>query len=264
MSRQKGIIKLEGNLGGISFYNTGGQHLARVANGPSKERIAKDENFKRTRENNKEFGGSAKAAKALRLAMGSLIQNIGGRSVVAKLTSIFKAINLKATGIRGKRAIQLSANKAMLKNVEFNPGMGLSTVFSAPFTNVINANRNETVTTIPAFVPATSIHAPAGATHFKIVSAIGVVSDYVHNDTLNSYEPSVPAQDTLNAIKYSGILSLSANTPVQTLTATIPGSLVMDPACSVVQCLGIEFYQQVGVDYYLFAQDRALKVINVF
>ena len=60
MSKQKGLIKLEGNIGGISFYVSDGEYLARMANGPSKERIANDPAFKRTRENNKEFGGSAR------------------------------------------------------------------------------------------------------------------------------------------------------------------------------------------------------------
>ena len=57
MSRQTGLIKLTGNIGGISFYKLGGEDLARVANGPSKERIEKDPSFVRTRENNMEFGG---------------------------------------------------------------------------------------------------------------------------------------------------------------------------------------------------------------
>lgn len=264
MSKQKGIIKLEGNLGGISFYSAEGQYLARVASGPSKERIATDPNFRRTRENNKEFGGSAKAAKALRLAMGALVQNIASKGLVSKLTAIFKAINLKTVGIRGKRAIQLSANKDMLKNVEFNSKLSLSTVFSLPVTNTVNIDRNETTLVVPAFSPDNSIKAPAGATHFKLVSGIGVVSDYVHNDGTSSYEAIISDQDQLGASNSTVFLALSGNTPAQTIKTTIPGGIKIDAQCSLVQVLGIEFYQKVGADYYLFAQDRALKVINVF
>ena len=56
MSKQKGIIKLVGNIGGMSFYTSNGEYLARTAGGPTKERIATGSNFVRTRENNAEFG----------------------------------------------------------------------------------------------------------------------------------------------------------------------------------------------------------------
>lgn len=265
MSKQTGIIKLEGNLGGISFYKSDGKHLARVAAGPSKERIATDANFRRTRENNKEFGGSAKAGRALRLSMGQLLQTMASSRLTAKLTAVFKSINLKATtGTRGKRPITLSANRAMLKNIEFNDKQSLSTVFTAPYTNVINAARNATTTTIPAFTPDANIKAPAGATHFRLISAIGVVSDYLHNDGTNSYEAASPTLDTLGVSTASAILPLNTATTALTLTATLPGGPTMDAQSSVIQAIGIEFYQQVGTNFYLFAQDNAMKIVNVF
>lgn len=265
MSKQKGIIKLEGNLGGISFYTSAGQSLARIANGPSKERIANDAAFKRTRENNKEFGGSAKVGKALRLSMGGLIQTMAGTRFASQLTALFKSINLKATtGARGKRPIAASEHKAMLKNVEFNKRISFSTVFSAPYTATNNTERNEGTITLPAFLPDTAIHAPSGATHFRLVSAIGVISDYLHDDGTNSYEPIVPDQDALGASNYSAMLPLDQNTGAVTLTATLADSPTIDAQCTVIQTLGIEFYQQVGTEYYLLAQDNAMKIVNAF
>lgn len=265
MSKQKGIVKLEGNLGGISFYVSDGQYLARMANGPSKERIANDSAFKRTRENNKEFGGSARAAKALRLSMGGLIQTMAGSRFVSQLTALFKSINLKATtGARGKRPIEASLHKAMLKNVEFNKKISFNTVFSAPFTTDNNVDRNEGTITLTAFSPDTAIHAPSGATHFKLVSALGVISDYLHDDGTNSYEPIVPEQDALGAVDDSGMLPLDQNVNSLTLTAALSGAPVIDTQCTVIQTLGIEFYQKVGTEFYLLAQDNAMKIVNAF
>ena len=257
-------MKLEGNLGGISFYASDGQHLARMANGPSKERIAKDPAFKRTRENNKEFGGSARAAKALRLSMGGLIQTMAGSKLVSRLTALFKAINLKSTGTRGKRPIEASLYKSMLKNLEFNKKVSFNTVFSAPFATSNNVDRNEGVITIGAFTPDSAIGAPSGATHFKLVSAIGVISDYLHDDGTNTYEPIIPDQDTLGAFDQSAILELDQAAPAITLTATLAGAPVIDVQCTVAQTLGIEFYQKVGTEYYLLAQDNAMKIVNAF
>lgn len=264
MSKQKGIIKLEGNLGGISFYQSAGQSLARVATGPSKERIAKDPAFKRTRENNKEFGGSAKVGKALRLAMGGLMQTMGGARVTAQLTALFKAINLKSTGLRGRRPIKLSTNRPMLKNFEFNSSVSFNSVFSAPFTVAINTPRNEATISIADFLPDNVIHAPSGATHFRLVAAIGIVSDYNYDPTVNGYQAAQPTQDTAGNTIASAQFPLDAPVSAFTLVPTLASLGTINAACSSVVTLGIEFYQLVDTQYYLFAQDNAMKVVNVF
>ena len=90
MSKQKGLIKLEGNIGGISFYSSDGEHLARMANGPSKERISKDPAFKRTRENNMEFGASAKVSKAFRLALATVSAKYGRALFNVKINKVIQ------------------------------------------------------------------------------------------------------------------------------------------------------------------------------
>jgi hypothetical protein len=264
MSKQKGVIKLEGNLGGISFYVSDGVHLARVAGGPSKDRIAKDPAFKRTRENNVEFGGSAKAAKALRLSLGGTLQTMAGNRLVSRLTAIFKSINLKASGTRGERPILLSQYKEMLKNTEFNRKVSFGTVFSAPYTASHNTDRNQGEISIPAFSADAFVNAPSGATHFRLVSVLGVVSDYEFDPGTGSYEPIDGTLNTLGAVNYGAMLQLTGNVPAQTLTVDLAGSPTMNGDVSVIQCLGIEFFQMVGGQPYLLAQDNAMKIVNVF
>lgn len=264
MSKQKGLIKLEGNIGGISFYSSDGEHLARMANGPSKDRIAKDPAFKRTRENNMEFGGSAKAAKAMRLALSTVLQSMAGRYLTSRLTKLFKIINLKSLGTRGQRPIELSEYKATLKNFDLNKKTNLSSVFGTVFNATHNVDRNEGTITIPSFVPRDFINAPTGATHFRLVLALGSVSDFVFDAGVNGYEAAVPELNSLSAIEYSAISELGS-TPISfDLTAAFSGAPVMSDVVSVVQCLGIEFFQAVGAEYYVFAQDNAMKVVNVF
>ncbi|MCB9222850.1 MAG: hypothetical protein H6582_01630 [Crocinitomicaceae bacterium] len=264
MSKQKGLIKLEGNIGGISFYSSDGEHLARMANGPSKDRISKDPAFKRTRENNMEFGGSAKVSKALRSALSTVLQSMAGRYLTSRLTKIFKIINLKATGTRGERPIELSQYKDTLKNFDLDKNTNLSSVFSAPYTATINADKNEGTIDVPSFIPDDFINAPAGATHFKLVLAMGAVSDYQFNAGVNGYEPVEPSQNGLSAVIYSPILALGATAVTANLVAAFNGAPVIAAEVSVPMCLGIEFYQQVGTDYYVFAQDNAMKIIEVF
>ena len=63
MARQKGVIKLEGRIGDLSFYKSGGDYLARAKGGVDGDRIKNDPAFARTRENGEEFGRAGKASK---------------------------------------------------------------------------------------------------------------------------------------------------------------------------------------------------------
>ena len=265
MSKQTGLIRLDGNIGGISFYRTDGTDLAKVANGPSKDRIQNDPSFVRTRENNAEFGGSATAAKSLRLSLVTVVQTMGDARLASRLTKLFKEINSKGVGTRGQRPITLSANRVMLENFEFNAKNSFSSVFNAPFSFTNNATRLQGTITVPSFLPSSYIPAPAGATHFRLVSAIGVVSDYSYNTATGSYDPTDPTINLLNGVAYGAMTALNAAAPVTfSLVATLPGTPTMTATVSVVQCFGIEFFQRVGTVDYLLAQGNALKTVKLF
>lgn len=248
----------------MSFYSSKGQYLVRMANGPSKERIQTDKAFKRTRENNMEFGGSAKAAKSLRLSMGGLITNMAGTRFTAELTAVFKKMNLNGTGARGKRSITLTQNKGMLKNLEFNSKLSFSSIFTAPFINGSTVDRRTGTITIPAFNAEEFVRAPAGATHFKMVSALGIVSNFLYDDELNSYDPVAPEEHEVSAAVEGPLFSIDGSIPMSNVSAAIAGSDPVDDQCAVIHTLGIIFYQRVdGVDYML-AQGNTMKIINVF
>lgn len=264
MSRQKGIIKLVGNIGGISFYTSNGEYLARTAGWPTGEQIATGSNFVRTRENNKEFGGSAKVGKALRTALSGVLQTMAGSHLASRLTAIFKKINSKATGIRWKRPIQLSQNKELLQGLELNQKISFTTVFNAPYTVETNADRTQATVTIPSFIPLNFIDAPAGANKFRLVLATGLLSDYSFDDGTSTYEPDTPAQNSIGVVS-SGAVTPLDNTAVNfTLTADLPADVTPDTGVSMVVCLGIEFYQEVSGSDYLLAQGNTMRVIDVF
>lgn len=265
MGRQVGLIKVKGNIGGVSFYKSNGEDLARVANGPSKDKIQNDDNFIRTRENNSEFGGSATIAKSLRLALATSVQTMADNRFTSRLTALFKDICSRSTGTRGQRPITVSANRTLLENLEFNNKLSFPSVFNAPFTFTNNAGRTQGTITIAAFAPQTFIHAPAGATHFRLISAIGVVSDFTFNVTTKKFEAADPTLSTLNGIAYGAVTALNSAAPVNfSLVANLSGTPTMTATSNVLQCLGIEFYQRVGTVDYLLAQGNCMKVVKVF
>jgi hypothetical protein len=106
MARQKGIIKLDGTIGDITFYKSQDGYLAREKGGVEASRIANDPAFARTRENGAEFGRAGKAGKMLRTAFRALLQNTADPRMVSRLTADFvKVIQADATNDRGQRNV---------------------------------------------------------------------------------------------------------------------------------------------------------------
>jgi len=212
-----------------------------------------------------EFGGSASCAKSIRVGLAQVIKQYSDPRLTGRLTKIMKEINKEDTGSpRGQRNIKVSGHQNYLVGLNFDANLSLAGVFNAPYTLTNTVGRDSATFTIAAFEPMNLINAPAGATHFRLMNAISVVSDYSYNTSTGQYEPSDPALNELSDVQFSGYTDLSTTTSTITVTTTLPGSPTMTGSTSVLNCIGIEFYQQIGSDYYLFASGNAMRVDTVF
>lgn len=267
MARQVGLVKYSGTMGGVRHFKIKGLNadFAGLAGGPSSEQIQNDEAFVRTRENMNEFGGCATAAKSLRVALSQIIKQYSDPRLTGRLTALFKQINLKDTANpRGQRSILISSHGQILQGLDYNENISFSGVFHAPFTITSTPARDSSTFSIPPFNPANMVSAPSGATHFRLVNAIAVLSDWYYNPTQGKYEPTDQSLSGLSDIQYSAYLDLNAPVPVTSIMATLPGSPLMTASVKVANNIGIEFYQEVGGSYYLFASGNALKLETGF
>ncbi len=120
MAKQKGIIKLDGTIGGITFYKSQDGYLAREKGGVSAEKIATDPAFQRTRENGEEFGRAGKAGKLLRNAIRAMLQNASDSRMVSRLTQkMVEVVQADATNPRGQRNV-IDGEAELLQGFEFN------------------------------------------------------------------------------------------------------------------------------------------------
>lgn len=268
MARQKGLIKYEGNLGGISHYRQKGvkDHLARLANGPSAEQIASDPAFQRTRENNAEFKGCALVGKALRQSFAKLIRSSADSFITGRLVGVMKQINLQdSVNARGKRSIAISLGADKLKNFQFNRALSLDTLFSPNYAVASVAAKNEATLTVQPFQPIDAMAIPQGATHFRLIVAIASLSDYAYDPLEKSYGPVLAVEDGLSEMAYSAYLPVDQPVAsVTALTATLPGAPTLSATTGLVVAIGLEFYQEVNGLHYLFAQGNASKFVEVF
>jgi hypothetical protein len=248
MARQKGIIKLKGTVGDITFYKSKDGYLAREKGGVDASRIANDPNFQRTRENGEEFGTAGKAGKMLRTSMRALIQNVADSRMVGRLTQeMVKVLQADVTSVRGKRNV-IDGEAELLQGFEFNIGSKLGTTLFAPFTAVIDRVAGTLVVNIPSFIPTNMVAGPGGCTHFKLTSA-GAAIDFENEifEVTTSQTAQLPWD-----VAATAVINLA-----NAVTANSPHPLFL--------ALGIEFYQEVnGVQYPLKnGAFNALSLVSV-
>ncbi len=262
MAKQKGYIDLEGTLGGLTFYKSGGQSIVKTKSAISKDRILKEPNFKRTRENMTEFGGSAKVGKALRHGFAAIMPVMSDRTVVGRLTAIMKRINANGTGIRGKREFDVLTNKELLEGFEFNKSRPLETIFFAPYDPPsIDANRSICTWLIPDFNTLDYIHAPEGATHCKCVLGTSVLSNFTYNNGSKQYQPTNPNENETNSIVFSSEIPLTGLVGSDiTLTTDLGFTSPLPNSVAVIISIGIIFYQDINGLFYELASDNAMTI----
>ena len=268
MAKQTGLVRYSGTIGGVRHFKIKGLQgdFAGLVGGPSGDQIATDPTFERTRENMNEFGGCAIAGKSVRVALSQIIKQMSDPQMTGRLTGVMKKINLEdGTEARGYRAILISQQRQYLSGFAFDKSISLDGVFVAPYSYTNSVGRDSATLTVPAFNPANLINSPAGATHFRLITALAAVSDFAYNDTSGAYEPIDAANNELSNVSYSGYIDLFSPVATSTtITATLPGTPTMTADVSVLLCVGIEFYQKVGTEYYLFNSGNVLKITDIF
>ncbi len=248
MAQQKGILPLRGTIGNISFYKSKEGYLAREKGGVDAKRIATDPAFQRTRENGLEFGRAGKAGKTLRNAVRSLLQNASDSKMVSRLTKkMMEVLQADKVSPRGHRNV-IDGEAELLEGFEFNITGKLGTTLHVPYTASVNRATGVLDVSIPAFVPANMITAPAGTTHFRINSAGAEVD----------FEKGTHVSETSNSVE---IAWDNENTPV------LSQSHVVTPNSThpLFILLGIEFFQEVNGSMYPLKNGafNALAIVKV-
>jgi hypothetical protein len=265
MARQTGPLKYKGNIGGVRHFKMKGLKgsFAGMAGGASAEQIKTAPEFKRTRENMNEFSGCAAAGKSVRVGLSSLMKQMSDSQLTGRLTAIMKKINLEdQSEARGYRAILISQQSQYLKGLVFNKSASFDSAYNGRIEITPNADRNG-VDIVATFNAANNINPPAGATHFRLLSAVSIVSDYAYNASTKVYEPLEPDLNEQNSVVYMPYTDFSSADLQMTVNNSIASLPTMTGDVSLIVCIGIEFYQQVGVNYYLFSSGNALKVHSI-
>ncbi len=252
MARQNGILKIEGTVGGMTFYKSKDGYLVREKGGVSKERIQNDPAFARTRENGAEFGGAGTSGKVFRDALRLMMQNAADNRVTSRVTQLMSKVQkLDATSDRGKRSVAAAltgANAAEAKNLfngfNFNKSVVLGSVLYKPFT----VDEAAGDISIEGLVPTNDIVYPNGASHVQFTAGMALIDFATGNVTLNTSTPASVAIDST-----SSDITLGA------------GAIASGPGVKIA-LLKIEFSQQINGSQYPLKDGsyNALAIVGVY
>jgi hypothetical protein len=232
-----------------------------MASGPSAERIQHDPAFVRVRENNREFGGAAAVARAFRTVFAPVISAMADTYLTGRLTAVFKKIIAAAPGVKGERPALLTHYMQLLTGFELNRQRPFAALFQNLISCFVSPQRDEVQLLISPFAPRQVVRAPAGATHFRIVLAAGLVPDHVYLPEADRYAPVYSLPLPPCAVLESAAIALD-DTPVSGLTLTLPlPPEATTPGICVVVCAGIRFYQEVGGMMYEI-EGRGMAVVG--
>jgi len=204
MARVKNFDQITGNIGKLSFYTRKGSSeiFVRRKGGASKEKIKRDPAFANLRKVNKEFGGSAKMSKQIRMAFYGL-EHVAEYNLAPAFSKLAHDILKTDTeNPTGERAISLSKFRYLLTGFDFSRSVRFNSLLRVPLSHSIDRNKQQAIVHIPSFACSFGLHVAEtrGATysktpnasaygHFRITAALGIVTDMLLNPANQTYEP---------------------------------------------------------------------------
>lgn len=135
MAKQKGIIQLEGTLGGINFYMRKGVAVARKSGGGFNGKAIKSKtSMVRVRENGSEFGAASRVKKLLRLSVQEYLRHSIDGTLHGRMMALVQEIKVcDLSSARGSRSVwtglATSSGTQLLTNFLFTPKQDVFSLF---------------------------------------------------------------------------------------------------------------------------------------
>jgi hypothetical protein len=264
MAYQTGVIEYKGSFKSIRHWKNrkDPKIYAGEKGGANRNLILNNPAFALTRDNMNEFGGCGVSAKAIRRGLIKLLPEHADSHFTGRLMKIIKMINLKdTTGERGVKAIKISLNKSMLKSLDLHEKRKIDYALKSCVRSTHPDFRNEATLKVNGFNPEPHL-VPGNAQYYRVVNHVSIVSDYVYVAKNKQYEPLSPLNASA-AYVYSDYIPVNSSLSAE-LKAAFPVGTVSGDSDTVIQCVGIEFYNRAGTDGYVLYSTGTMLWYDVF
>lgn len=249
MNKQKGFLRItKGSIGETTFVKTRDGFRAQEKLEVSAGRFKTDPAFARVRENASEFGRAGTTGKVIRNAISSILKGSSDKRVVSRLVQrVMDVIKEDHTSPRGQGNIIDGPTPKMI-GFDFNANSLLGVVLQKKVTSTINRVTGELTVNFPAIVPVLDLKAPAGSTHYQLVSAGSEMDFEQLKDTTDIKESAYLPWDSTATLATTQVCTVTPN-------STHPLFLVF----------GIKFSQLEGGNQYpiLNGSSNVLTILDV-
>jgi hypothetical protein len=249
MAKARGIIKIRGTLGDLTFYKLKKDHIVKQKGGVSKKRIKREPAFARTRENNQEFASCAVSGRRLRTALGPLLFRAKDSRLTSRLLqTLCKIKALDQVAMRGKRTVANGiagvAGKMLLTGFDFNMEAPMGRILKVPY--VLEEAEGRVV--FADFIPSRHLAYPKAATHVSLQLA------------------QLRLDFALGTHKL--VLSPAQNLAIHQSMSTLEMTTVMPPNLTgeTLFLLSLTFYQEVNGIHYSLKRggSTSLQILGVY
>ena len=193
MAIVKGFMQITGSIKGVSFYTRRGSDkvIMRTKGGATKNQIETSPKFEKTRRQMKQFGGAAKFGSLSRYAFGGL-HRLADYNLTPVLIKIGSTLMKQDTVSEfGKRKLMLSENKLVFEGFNFNREYPFNTVLRVLPRWELDRDQLKGVVTFPRINTDIDLLNIQKLPFFRLIIAIGTISDMAYNPVQNVYEPVV-------------------------------------------------------------------------
>ena len=193
MAIVKGFMQITGSIKGVSFYTRRGSDkvIMRTKGGPTKNQIAHSPKFEKLRKHQKEFSECANFGSLSRYAFGGLHRFADYNLTPVLVKTGTSLMDLDTVSVKGTRSLKLSVFKECLEGFNFNRDYPFNTVLRISPRWEIDRDKLLAVVTFPRINTDIDLLNIQKLPFFRLIIAIGTISDSVYNPEINAYEPMV-------------------------------------------------------------------------
>jgi hypothetical protein len=206
--------------------------------------------------------GCGVGVKALRYCFKSLLDDHTDAHFTGRLMKIVTEIYHRDTeGATGKKSIFFSKERDYLTTLVFHIRERNVEMLSNQFICSHTTFRDKATLSLNE-LKISYAFIPNGATHYRILNHLSIISDYSYSEINKSFEP-LSLLNILNVIAFSKYIPVGVPL-TDDIVVSLPVNDDLPDCVSVIQCVGIEYCIKSGIDKYIIMRGGSVMVYEVF
>jgi len=206
--------------------------------------------------------GSAVGVKALRHCFPELLDEHTDSRFTGRLMKLVNGIyHMDQEGATGKKSILFSKERQYLATLVFHIRERNIEMILNQFYVSHSDSRIEAILKLTE-LKIMWVHVPNGATHYRLLNHLSIISDYTYSEINKRFEP-ISKLNTLHAIAYTDYIPVGVPLTDE-ITVSLPVTEALSDIDSVIQCVGIEYFVKSGLENFILIRGGSVVVVDVF